>query len=180
MELVRIFDLPKPTLYAIHYDNEAQDEYHRLLAIWNDPEHLYTFFSENEADLTWYGIDPGTAALETYDLAGEMETAIQNACQEGYEDIGLSLQMLFKPLNNNETSTDVELQRTKAKWKWLRFYDVRIGSNCFVITGGAIKLTLEMKERPHTLNELSKIERVIDYLKDQGLYDPYDFEMLEF
>lgn len=180
MKLVRIFDLPNPTLYAIQYNDELQDEYHRLFDLWTNAEYLFDFFSEHKHDLKYYAIDPAGAALESYELAIQMETSIEKACRKGNRDIGLSLQTLFKPLSNHETSVQSEHQRSKAKRKWLRFYAVRISPNCFVITGGSIKLTKTMEERTHTKKELGKMDRVISYLKEEALYDPEDFETLEF
>lgn len=58
-------------------------------------------------------------------------------------------------------------------------YAIRIAANCFVISGGAIKLTQQMAEREHTANELRKIERTKDYLIDEGLFDENDFDILE-
>ncbi len=39
---------------------------------------------------------------------------------------------------------------------WLRLYAIKLEPGCYVITGGAIKLTRTMEEREHTLKELSK------------------------
>jgi hypothetical protein len=117
--------------------------------------------------------------METYSLAQKMEESISKACLHGGDDISQSLQILFKPLNNNESSIEGDHQATKAKRKWLRLYAVRIAPNCFVITGGAIKLTQGMEEREHTAKELRKIPMIKGFLENHGLYDPDDFEMLE-
>lgn len=173
MKIVSIFDTLKPTLYSIHFDEEVQDEYHRLLEFWNDPEYLLNFFTKNQNDLKYYSIDINGAAIETYKLAKRLEESVVDASENH------TLQILFKPLNNFETSINIEHQKTKAKRKWLRMYAIRIGHNCFVITGGAIKLTREMKERAHTRKELHKIDKVKDFLQANGLYDPEDFDLLE-
>lgn len=180
MKLVHIFDQAKPTLFAVQYDEETQDEYHRLLGLWYDPEYLLGFFTEYDNDLKYYQIDPYRASMLTFKLANQMETAIRAACELGHKDQARSLQILFKPLNNNDRSADKDHQKTKAKKKWLRLYAVRIAANCFIISGGAIKLTASMDERPHTKKELAKIDRVVDFLKEEGLYDPDDFALYEF
>ena len=41
----------------------------------------------------------------------------------------------------------------------------------YLVTGGAIKLTATMEERRHTMEELAKLERVRNYLLDNGVYD---------
>jgi len=58
-------------------------------------------------------------------------------------------------------------------------YAIRIASNLYVITGGAIKLTHRMEEREHTRKELVKLEKVKVYLQDQGWIHESDFQFLE-
>ena len=54
---------------------------------------------------------------------------------------------------------------------WLRLYALKQDDNIYLITGGAIKLTRQMSERPHTLNELKKLESVRNHLLDNGVMD---------
>ena len=46
----------------------------------------------------------------------------------------------------------------------------------YIITGGAIKLTATMQEREHTLTELTKLNKVRDYLMSLGIFDYNGFE----
>ena len=80
------------------------------------------------------------------------------------------LDKLFRPLENSRTS-EMLLGKEKAKIKerpqhasWLRIYAIKLEPGCYIITGGAIKLTRTMQEREHTLNELKKMEQVRNYL----------------
>ncbi len=41
----------------------------------------------------------------------------------------------------------------------------------YIITGGAIKLTDNMEERPHTLAQLKKLDSCRQYLKELGAID---------
>lgn len=41
----------------------------------------------------------------------------------------------------------------------------------YIITGGAIKLTDNMGERPHTLRELKKMQICEQFLKNEGIVD---------
>ena len=41
----------------------------------------------------------------------------------------------------------------------------------YVVTGGAIKLTATMAERPHTLMELNRLEMVRNYFIDNNVFD---------
>lgn len=94
---------------------------------------------------------------------------------------GAALQQLFRPLNNWETSL-TQLQLSKASMSKkpyrnkpkLRIYAVRFGPHTYLVTGGAIKLTHWMEDRPHTNFQLQKLILVRDWLKKEGLIDPED------
>ena len=51
----------------------------------------------------------------------------------------------------------------------------RLADGKYIITGGAIKLTATMQERPHTQAELDKIEKVRRFLLDEGIVDDDGF-----
>lgn len=72
----------------------------------------------------------------------------------------------------------MELTREKARnWNrdrhasWLRVYAIRIETDVYIVTGGAIKLTPSMQDRPHTMLELQKLNKCRDYLKQNGGFD---------
>ena len=74
----------------------------------------------------------------------------------------------FKPLDNRESKSDpYDLQKLKARGEerksFLRIYAVRY-KGTIIITGGAVKLTDKMEDRPHTKNELNKLELVKAFL----------------
>ena len=88
-----------------------------------------------------------------------------------------NLDNLFRPLSP-DFDRAMELTREKARnWNrerhasWLRVYAIRLEKNVFVITGGAIKLTQTMQERPHTWEELKKMDRCREFLKTNGIFD---------
>lgn len=92
-----------------------------------------------------------------------------------------NLDTLFRPLDNNEISESL-LQKDKARLKkrplhssWLRIYAIRLSTGAYIITGGAIKLTLKMEEREHTKLELSKIEKVRNFLLSEHIIDDDSF-----
>lgn len=66
-------------------------------------------------------------------------------------------------------------QRSKVygsmRKSWLRVYAIRIEENLFIITGGAIKLTKTMNERPHLMAELDKMEAVKLWLIENQVID---------
>jgi hypothetical protein len=58
---------------------------------------------------------------------------------------------------------------------WLRIYAIKLEPGCYIITGGAIKLTRTMQERSHTLLELNKMEKVRNFLLNGGAIDAAGF-----
>ena len=70
----------------------------------------------------------------------------------------------------------------KSLWNhpksWLRIYAIRINPETYIVTGGAIKLTQTMQERPHTNGQLTRLNQVRDYLIQEG-FDENDIEETE-
>ena len=90
--------------------------------------------------------------------------------------------LLFRPLDNNR-AVEMTLGKEKARLRnrmehasWLRLYAIKLEPNHYIVTGGTIKLTRTMIEREHTLRELSKMERVRNFLIEQGVFDVLGFE----
>ncbi|NEW80764.1 MAG: hypothetical protein GZ094_00135 [Mariniphaga sp.] len=84
---------------------------------------------------------------------------------------------MFVNLDNSEWRI-LDLAKQKSKRRWLRLYALRIDTNTYVITGGAIKLTHKMEGRLHTEKELIKLDKCRNYLKDQGVIDVDSFNEL--
>jgi hypothetical protein len=91
------------------------------------------------------------------------------------------LDKIFRPLENSRTG-EMLLGREKARIKerprhvsWLRIYAIKLEPGCYIITGGAIKLTHTMGEREYTLAELAKMEQVRNYLIDNQAIDADGF-----
>ncbi len=145
MKIVRIFvsENSEDGLWSIHLMDALQNEFDKFFDLMNNPEWLYGFFEKNSDDLI-----------------------------SGF--FGNNLQHLFKPLNNFEYAITIH-QKSKARIKrsWLRLYAVRLAKNCYLVTGGAIKLTLDM-QREHLQVELNKLERVRIFLRDNGIAYPDD------
>lgn len=175
-------------LWAIRYDDEC-DEYERLFDCWTDPEYLTEFYNIHIDDLYCspfnYNKSVSDAVLETIEEAHELEETILRLAEFGFRNEDSNLQHLFKPLVNHVYELSV-LQKSKAsvKTKWrphpkLRIYAIRLAPNLYIVTGGAIKLTRGMEERPHTREELNKIERVRRWLQQKGITEPEDLNYEE-
>lgn len=91
------------------------------------------------------------------------------------------LELLFHPLENFRISEMVlgkekaRLKRTIRHSSWLRIYAIKLSQGVYVITGGAIKLTLKMEERNHTKVELAKLENVRRFLLNEDIIDDDSF-----
>jgi hypothetical protein len=152
------------------------NEFDKLMSLWEDAEWMYTFCREHLSDLHekfGYAIDLDDAVIE---LRAEAIDLVQYLIQLSTRGLSeANLQYVFKPLDNMQ-STITELQLSKGAFKSktgriprLRIYAVRIDKNTYVVTGGAIKLTNRMQDRPHTYEQLHRLRTIRDWLKEQGI-----------
>lgn len=185
LEIVRIIVDPKPTLYAIRFSDSESNELDRNFDLWNDPEYLRNFFEQHSGDLRSYNhfhrkeYSIEDAVRKTLRDAENLENRLLDIAEsdDGYE----VLQTFFRQLNDMETDS-YPLQKTKGKLKyqsWLRIYAIRIDSDLYVMTGGAIKLTKKMQEREHTQAEINKMKQVVNFLRSQNLINEDEFKRLE-
>lgn len=160
-------------LWAVKYENDKDNCFDSLFAKWYDMNWLLSFFKENLSDLqSFFRItNVFQAVMETMDEARRLECLMLDITTDA------NLDLLFKHLENSRFS-EMSLGREKAygdggyrHQSWLRIYAIKIESGVYLVTGGAIKLTATMEERTHTLSELAKMERVRNYLLDNGVYD---------
>lgn len=181
MEIVDIFAIVKMKLLSVQFEYNDCDEFTLAFRNWNDTEYLEEFFENNKKDLLsgFYGnITIEDAIFSTLDEATLFEEKIRFVANTGTFDTEDSLQdLVFYPLHKNDQN--YKLQESKAygtnKSSWLRIYAVRIGPQCFVVSGSAIKLTGKMGERNHTAIELEKLKITAAYLKENGLLEEDDF-----
>lgn len=170
MKIVPIFG---KNLFAIKYPGEIKDEFSRLFELWQDAEYLEAFFETHKSDLEngfWGTISIENAIYDTFEYAQEFENILFELSEESDAGQIEGLKDVFRPLYNSQYQI-LTLKKSKAKQNWLRLYALRVEDNVYIITGGAIKLTQKMQDRPHTNLELQKIERCRRFLLDQGIVD---------
>ncbi|MCF0192770.1 MAG: hypothetical protein HUK05_05035 [Prevotella sp.] len=169
--------LDNNTLWAVRYDGAEDNALQQVFSQWNDPEWLVNFFLENISDLEAYFkiTDINQAIYDTIDDSLRMQCLILDISPDA------DLDCFFRPLSNSRTS-EMLLGKEKARIKeraqhasWLRIYAIKLEPGCYIITGGAIKLTRTMQEREHTLVELNKMEQVRNLLLDSGAIDTDGF-----
>ena len=164
-------------LWAVRYDGESDNALSTVFDQWTDVLYLRSFFKQNWSDMSsFYKIkDLGTAIEDTIEDSDELESLLLSLSSED------DLDSLFHPLENFRI-TEMLLGREKARLKrtighssWLRIYAIKLEQGVYIITGGAIKLTLRMDEREHTRRELKKMEMVRQYLLEENIVDEDGF-----
>ena len=176
MKFVPIF-VDEDCLLSTKKDNEEQDEFSKIFDQWTDIEYLDKFFTTNENDLNrpfWEGISIEQAIIETRNEAIKFRKYLKKISEKPPEErIPLFLR-LFHPLSKDQGISSF-LEKKKAYGKrnktWLRIYALKAGEDMYIITGGAIKLTDNMGERPHTRRELKKLEICEQFLRSEGIVD---------
>lgn len=161
MEVVRIF---ADNLFAFHYDNAIDNEYDRLMDLWTDVSFLKAFAEKNNID----------------DANEFINNILQDAeqIQDFLEDLSQNrkpYRYYFEPLQNSQQNKLLAFQKGKIKRNRLRYYAIKLDDNCFVITGGAIKMSQKMQEHPDTINELSKLKAAKAYLNQNSVFDEDSF-----
>lgn len=171
-----------PFEFEDNYENDSySDEFVRLFDNWNDVAYLDAFFDHHQKDLL-AGFFRETHTIEeavhkTLDEAERLESKLLDIAERGSTSSYSNLQNLFKPVFEHEKSQYPipVLQKSKVygdgERSWLRVYALRIDNNLYVITGGAIKLTKTMNDRPHLLAELEKMELVKKWLIENQVID---------
>lgn len=188
-QIINIFAVVEGALLAVQFDNAKHHEFARIFKEWTDVEFLEEFFETHKEDLqSGYHLSKigqisiEDAVFQTIDEAEAFEKYILKVAEKGKENEDQTLQdLVFKPLHKNDTT--IKHQETKAygvnSRSWLRIYAIRIASNCYVISGGAIKLTRSMNNREHTRKELAKLKVLTSYLKGIGFEDADDYGIIE-
>jgi hypothetical protein len=164
-------------LWAVRYDGDNDNALYRLFDQWNDISWLRDFFKTNWQDLTSYFkiTDVNQAIMRTIEDSEKLQGIIMDLSPDA------NLDDIFLPLENFRTH-DMLLGKEKAKLRrgnnrtsWLRIYAIKLTSGVYIITGGAIKLTLRMDEREHTREELKKLEMVRAFLLSENIIDDDSF-----
>lgn len=172
---MRIETIFAQQLYAFVFPDDDDgihlNELDRLLELWTDTDYLYKFAKKNKS-----GIDIAKYVRERLEDAEQ----IQDIIEQISKDETLKFETFFQPLHNEEYQVkSLSLQKGKTKHKHrrndLRLYAIKIDENCFVITGGAIKLTQAMQEHSLTSVEFEKLKMCKKFLKDNDVFDDNSF-----
>lgn len=167
---------------ALEYDSLylGQNEFTNLRAKWRDPFYLRSFYDENKEFFQtqyWRGISKERFVTDVTASRPQIFEDFHKSC------INHTIYNHFEPLteydaevrNKNEQGKKHQLVKLKSKYGFIinkiafRIYAIEVDINCFIITGGAIKIVKEMKQAPNTNLELQKLDYLFDLLITEGV-----------
>lgn len=155
-------------------------EFRKLYDLWKDPLYLADFFEENESFFNvpyWQGVTEESFVKDVIKSSRLVFQQIDELLKSGM------LLSLFESLDEAEDSKRKRGYKFKVKAKYgyisnkmaFRFYGIIVDEDTICITGGAIKIVLEMKDAPNTAIELKKMEMVSRDLESNGVFDKESF-----
>ena len=164
-------------LWSVKYPEKEADELTMLFRNWSNGNYLLDFFLSNMEDLkNFFHVQRISEAIK--DTVEDAQVLQKLILDFPYTE---HLDGLFHPLSLSDNRV-TEMTREKARnWdrdrhaSWLRIYAIRVQEDVFVVTGGAIKLTQAMQDRPHTQEELDKLNQCREFLKNNGVIDQDSF-----
>lgn len=151
-------------LFALHCENEVDNEMDRLLELWTDPNHLQAYAKRNHVQDIYGFIDN---VLENAEELDDLLAEIEN----DEEPFG----RYFQPLQRSEYARVLSFQKGKIRNNYLRLYALRNDDDCYLITGGAIEMRQKMSDHPDTAKELAKLQNARSYLNQNGVFDQDSF-----
>ena len=157
--------------------NEFDNTRHK----WQDIILLKEFYRENARHFNqkfWKGLTINRFVEDVRASVPDIFEDFRKSCEaKGLYDH-------FEPLDkkdekirekNEQNNKPHKLVRLKSKYGYIinkmvfRLYAVEIDRECFIITGGAIKVEEKMEQAGNTLLELDKIDYVKEILEDVGI-----------
>lgn len=157
-----------PKKYGGEPFGSSLNEFDKSIIKWEDPMWLHSFFMHYREDLTNFDrtMSVQTAMNQVEEESFALQNDLENLARGSTED---DMELLFQPLLNSEKGLKrYELQKLKAKGTsrkgLIRLYALKYDES-YVITGGTIKLTRTLEERPHTKLELYKLDAAKKFLE---------------
>jgi NDP-sugar pyrophosphorylase family protein len=179
LEIIGIYP---PYIYSVSYDEESEDEFHRLFRYWNDVDEVNQFMEANQmylrASIFKDAHEPEEATRQVLREASELE--------ELFEDLYKNVKMGKKP------DYDTFFKYLEGKYKFvtewvpmksygpirpslLRIYAIKMNPNTYLVTGGGIKLTDTIQNSPGLKDHvIQNLDRVRKFLRENGISDSDD------
>lgn len=164
-------------IYSVRWERGGEDAFQATFREWQDVEALETFFEDNASDLKggFFGRMTVERAVKATMLeAQKLERRFVELSKMEEKHACRQLESMFRPLDDLQWRKKA-FSFSKAKGSqsksWLRLYAVKVDEGTFVITGGTIKLTHKLQERPHTRQAIKKLEQCLNFLKGSDVVD---------
>lgn len=171
-----------PYIFSIRYDEKAESEYDCLFNLWNDSEYVIQFLYANRDFLlsdVWARINtPEAAAKQVYQEAVELENLFEELAENSADKKKPDFDSLFRFLEG-KYRYELEVPPMKSygtqRPSLLRIYAIKLGQNCYLITGGGIKLADTIQNSPGLKDHvIQNIDKVRDFLFRNGISDSQD------
>jgi hypothetical protein len=157
-KIITTFEIQKNSLYAVQFEGDDEDIFAKTFNLWNDIEYLEEFFENNQKHLNQsiFGYpNVEIAVSKTLEEAHQFESTILKAAKTKRQLGNIVFHKLSK-YDNSTQHTKSKAYGSKSK-SWLRIYALCLSDNIFIVTGGAIKLTLKMQGNPILEKELRRL-----------------------
>jgi len=153
-------------LFSFQYDDEYEHEYKKKLSLWNDKFYLLKLAKENHILLTEIDSFITDIFCDRELLRQNLDQLTINDClYDGFQCLE-NYSMNIEKLEASKMKIYNPLRRQLSR---LRLYALRYDNKKYIITGGAVKFTLKMKDHKDTLFELSRLSSCRKYLIDNNL-----------
>lgn len=182
IDTLKIIAIYKPHLYSIQYDEVDENEYDRLFNLWNDVTYVVQFITAHKDLLHnhhWIHISEAEeAAQQVLEEAEGLETLIEELCINTVKQKVPNLDSHFRYLEG-KYRYELEYPAMKSygikRPSLLRMYAIKLQENCYLITGGGIKLADSIQHSPDLKNHvLQNLDKTRSWLKKQGIIDGDD------
>lgn len=179
MDIVDIFP---PHIYSIRYDDEEDNEYDRLLDNWNDSEYVTNFIETHQSYLNspiWSQTPtPEDAARQVYHEAQIIEKQFEIFAQNSDNNTTPNFNSIFHFLDG-KYKYELKIPPMKSygpiRPSLLRIYAIKLSDNCYLITGGGIKLSDSIQNSPDLKDHvIQNIDKVRKFLHENGISDTND------
>ena len=179
---LKIITIYRPYLYSIQYDKFDENEYDRLFNAWNDVSYVVQFITAHKDLLHnhhWIHISKAEeAAQQVLEEAEGLETLIETLCINTAHQTVPDLDSHFRYLEG-KYRYELEYPAMKSygtkRPSLLRMYAIKLQENCYLITGGGIKLADSIQHSPDLKNHiLQNLDKTRTWLKKQGIIDSDD------
>lgn len=170
--------LEEEYLYAVEYVGDGTDVVEILFDRWADTEYLVEYLDKN-SDLLHAGF------YTDMEIANGVGNIIRDAhrlkMKLAKASKGRRLHQLFKPYTKGiQTRHSEPLKKAYGTIpkSMLRLYAVSLADGSYIICGGAIKLTKAVDEDDTLKRERTRLNKLRDYLKQQGIEDAEQLDLL--